>query len=43
MEIPFLEKSDDLLVLDTRDIADPKVVQTVRNIEQIGRVSVKGM
>ena len=37
MENPFLEKSDDLLVLDTRHIADPKVVQTVRNIEQIGK------
>ena len=35
MENPFLEKSDDLLILDTRHIADPKVVQTVRNIEQI--------
>ena len=34
---PFLEKSDDRLVLDTRDIADPKVVQTVRNTEQIGK------
>ena len=32
---PFLEKSEYLLVLDTRDIADPKVAQTVKNIEQI--------
>ena len=32
-----MEKSDDLLVLDTHDIADPKVAQTVRNIEQIGK------
>ena len=32
-----MEKSDDLLVLNTRDIADPKVAQTVRNIEQIGK------
>ena len=34
---PFSEKSDDLLVSDTRDIADPKVAQTFRNIEQIGK------
>ncbi|CAG2228323.1 unnamed protein product [Mytilus edulis] len=33
---PFLEESEDLLVLDTRDIVDPKVANTVRNIEQIG-------
>ena len=33
----FLEKSDDLLVLDTCDIADPNVAQKVRNIEQIGK------
>jgi len=34
---PFLEESEDLLVLDTRDIADPKVAHTIRNIEQIGK------
>ena len=34
---PDIRKSDDILVLDTRDIADPKVAQTVRNIEQIGK------
>ncbi|CAC5382291.1 unnamed protein product [Mytilus coruscus] len=33
---PFLEESEDLLVLDTGDIVDPKVANTVRNIEQIG-------
>ncbi|VDI78635.1 Hypothetical predicted protein [Mytilus galloprovincialis] len=32
----FLEESEDILVLDTRDIVDPKVANTVRNIEQIG-------
>ena len=37
---PILKKSDDLFVLDTHDIADPKVVQTVRNTEQIGKKSV---
>ena len=34
---PFLEKLGDLLVLNTHDIADSKVAQTVRNIEQIGK------
>ena len=34
---PILKKSDDLFVLDTRDIADSKVAQTVRNTEQIGK------
>ena len=29
---PFLEESEDLLVLDTRDKADPKVATTIRNI-----------
>ena len=33
---PFLEKSEDLLVLDTKDIVDQSVVETVKNIEQIG-------
>ncbi|KAH3768118.1 hypothetical protein DPMN_169330 [Dreissena polymorpha] len=32
---PFLEECEDLLVLGTRDIADPKVANTMRNIEQI--------
>ncbi len=36
MGSPFLESSEDLLVLDTKDIADPAVVKTVREIEQIG-------
>ena len=33
---PFMEESGDLLVLDTRDIADPAVVATVRGIEKNG-------
>ena len=33
---PFMEESGDLLVLDTRDIADPAVVTTVRGIEKKG-------
>ena len=40
MRNPILKKSDDLFVLDTRDIADPKVVKTVRNTEQIVKKSV---
>lgn len=34
---PFMEESDDLLVLDSRDIADPDIVQTVRVIEKTGQ------
>ncbi|KAH3845744.1 hypothetical protein DPMN_088030 [Dreissena polymorpha] len=34
---PFLEECEDLLVLCTRDIADPKVANTIRNIEKIGK------
>jgi hypothetical protein len=33
---PFLEHSQDLLVIDTRDIMDSKVAETVRKIETIG-------
>ena len=33
---PFVEESGDPLVLDTRDIADPAVVTTVRGIEKKG-------
>ena len=33
---PFLEESPDLLVLDTRDIMDEKVAETVRTIEIAG-------
>ena len=33
---PFMEESGDLLVLDSRDIADPAIVTTVRGIEKKG-------
>ncbi|KAL9978410.1 hypothetical protein ACROYT_G015923 [Oculina patagonica] len=33
---PFKDTSQDLLVLDTRDIADQSVISTVKEIEQIG-------
>ena len=33
---PFTENSSDLLVLDSRDIADPAVIDTTRQIEKIG-------
>lgn len=32
---PFMEQSEDLLILDTHDIVDKKVAETVRNIEII--------
>ncbi|CAC5405368.1 TPP2 [Mytilus coruscus] len=34
---PFMEQSDDLLILDTRDIVDPRVAETVRKVEEIGK------
>ena len=34
---PFLEQSDDLLVFDSRDIADKRVGETVKQIEQARR------
>ena len=34
---PFEEDSQDLLVLDTNEIADPAVIETVRNAKQIGQ------
>ena len=34
---PFAGQTGDLFVLDTRDIADSKVVETVRTVEQLGR------
>ena len=36
MENPFLEKSEDLLLLDTRNIANMNVVNTVNLIETLG-------
>ncbi|GFO47369.1 hypothetical protein PoB_007387400 [Plakobranchus ocellatus] len=34
---PFMEESEDLLVLDSREIADPAIVQSVRSIEKTGQ------
>ena len=34
---PFADQTGDLFVLDTRDIADSKVVKTVRTVEQLGK------
>ena len=34
---PFTEDSGDLLVLDTRDVADQAVIETVRTIEKTGQ------
>jgi len=31
---PFIDKSNDLLVLDTRDIADTSVVNTIQNLQK---------
>ena len=33
---PFTEDSSDLLALDSRDITDPAVIDTVRQIEKLG-------
>ena len=33
---PFTENSSDLIVLDTRDIADPAIIEHVRQIEKLG-------
>ena len=32
-----MEESEDLLVLENRDVADPAIVQTVREIEKTGQ------
>ncbi len=37
MGSPFTDDSNDLLVLDTRDIVDSAVISTVRQIEQLGQ------
>ena len=34
---PFCDDSSDLLVLDSRDLADPAVTNTVRQIEKLGQ------
>ena len=33
---PFEEESQDLFVLDSKDIADPKVIMTVKQVEALG-------
>lgn len=38
---PFMEESNDLLRLDTRDIIDPAVVSSLRQAEQIGQQQYK--
>lgn len=38
---PFSEETSDLLVLDTRDIADPKVSQSIREMEKLGKLQFK--
>ena len=37
MENPFAENSKDLLVLDSRDLADPAVIDTLRHIKSLGQ------
>jgi len=34
---PFIEDSPDLLVLDTRDIVDQRVVDAIRKVQQVGK------
>ena len=34
---PFVEESDDLLMLDTRNILDASVVETIKMIEELGK------
>ena len=34
---PFNEKGSDLLVLDTRDLADPVVIESLNHIDKLGR------
>ncbi len=34
---PFAENSKDLLVLDSRDLADPAVIDTLRQIKSLGQ------
>ena len=34
---PFADQTGDLFVLDTRDIADSKIDETVRTVEQLGK------
>ena len=34
---PFIDESNDLLVLDTRDLTDPSVVNDMRNLKKTGQ------
>ena len=34
---PFVEESEDLLILDTRDIADARISETIRHVERLGK------
>ena len=43
MRNPFMEESQSLPVLDSRDVADPAIVQTVREIEKTGQDQYKYM
>ena len=38
---PFLEEGEDLLVLDTKDIMDVSVADTVRKIQAVGEEQFK--
>lgn len=38
---PFLEESQDLLVLDSRDIMNSSVADTVRKVESLGAQQYK--
>ena len=37
MRKPFADQTGEMFVLDTRDIADSKVVETIRTVEQLGK------
>ena len=37
MENPFTEDRTDLLVLDSGDIADPEVIESIRKVEKLGQ------
>ena len=34
---PFKEESQDLIVLDSKELADPAVVNTIRSVKSIGQ------
>ena len=38
---PFKEETSELLVLDTRDVVDPKISQSICEIEKIGQLQYK--